>query len=191
MCSDVLWKLWTNTKAWPAFCHCVFWVMLHFTDVFIPGCNVPLSLWKSVIIALAAAIWDGLKLRAWEQCIIKVGHAEKSRAVPKDGSGLKTGAGWRVTHFRREVWKKDDQESTGYGSANCALTAGYCCHFMVLDRFMTILISNCSCGAKNGGLFAELRMSVAQGRYRGGGWGVVQVLQILGLFWENWDLNWV
>lgn len=130
------------------------------SDVLIPGCNVPLSLWKSVIIALAAAIWDGLKLRAWEQCIIKVGHAEKSRAVPKDGCRLKTGAGLRI---------KSHQESTGYGSANCILTAGSLCYFVVLDRFMAIFILNCSCGAKNGGLFAELCMSVAQGRYPGGG----------------------
>lgn len=63
---------------------------------------------KSVIIALAAAIWDGLKLRACEQCIIKVGHAEESRAAPKEGSGVETGAG-----------QSRKQESTGCGSANC------------------------------------------------------------------------
>lgn len=34
------------------------------TDVLIPGCNVPLSLWQGAVIALAAAIWGGLKLRA-------------------------------------------------------------------------------------------------------------------------------
>lgn len=57
---------------------------------------------KKHFIALAAAIWDGLKLRACERCIIKVGHAEESRAVPKEGSGLKTGVGQSKTNFKKK-----------------------------------------------------------------------------------------
>lgn len=132
---------------------------------------------------LATAIWDGLKLRAWEQCIIKVGHAEKSRAVPKEGSRLKTGAGRSVTHFKKELKKKmirsrlDMAQQTVYSELEM---------FAILwfwKKFMTISISNCSCGAKNGGLFAELCISVARGRERGR--EIVRVLQILGLFWVN------
>lgn len=37
------------------------------------------------------------------------------------------------------------------------------------ERLVTIWISNCSRGAKNGGLFADLCTPVAQGREPGGG----------------------
>lgn len=137
--------------------------MLHFTDVLISGCNVPLSLWKSVIIALAAAIWDGLKLRAWEQCIIKVGHAEKSRAVPKEGSRLKTGAGRSVTYFKKEFKKKmirsrlDMARQTVYV---CCLP--FCgsseihdnCHFKLFtwgQKWWTVCRTVYICGSREGG----------------------------------------
>lgn len=122
-CSD-LQETWTQGP------DCVFWVMLN-TDVLIPGCNVPLSLWQGAVIALATVIWGGLKLRAGEWCIIKVGHAEKSRAVPKEGSQLKTGT------EQKEFQKTTIRSRLDVARQNLH-TAGSVWHFVVLKRFVTV-----------------------------------------------------
>lgn len=175
MCRDLRRKHWTHTRAWPAFYDCGFWVMMHFTDVWVPGCSVPLSLWKSVVIALAAAIWDGLKLRAWEQCIIKVGHAEKSRAAPKEGNKLKSGAGRSVLHlghFKKEFQKRMIRTRLDM-ARQTAHTAGSVCHFVVPGS----LISKCSCGEpKMVDCLPRCWCLWLRGRVG------VQVLQILDLF---------
>ena len=69
---------------------------------------------------------------------------------------------------KKQVKKEDDQESTGYGSANCVTHSWICLPSCGSERLVTIWISNCSRGAKNGGLFADLCTSVAQGREPGG-----------------------
>lgn len=91
-----------------------------------------------------------------------MGHAEKSRAVPKEGNKLKSGAGQSVLHLGH--FKKEFQKMTIWSRLDVAQqtahTAGSVCHFVDPGS----LISKCSCGAKNGGLFAEVFMSVAQGK---------------------------
>ena len=53
----------------------------------------------------------------------KVGHAEKSRAVPKEG-GSRNWNGAKCSALQKNEPKTDDdQESSGYGSANCIFTA--------------------------------------------------------------------
>lgn len=110
--------------------------MMHFTDVLILGCNVPLSQRKTVFIALLAAIWDGLKLRACERCIIKVGHAEKSRAVSREGNGLKTGAGQSTTNFKKEFKRKMIRSRLNMAQQTVYTQLELFYHFVVLKIFI-------------------------------------------------------
>lgn len=81
---------------------------------------------RSDRIASGAAIWDGLKLRALERCIIKVEHAGKSRAAPKEGSQSKAEDKALKKNNRTRVATDGDEEVTGYVSAGCAHGGSVC-----------------------------------------------------------------
>lgn len=57
-------------------------------------------------VALGAAIWAGSKLRALERCIIKAGHAEKSRAAPREGKSPE----WNKRHFKTKQNKQTNNK---------------------------------------------------------------------------------
>lgn len=50
-----------------------------------------------------------------------MGHAEESRAVPKEGSSQK----WSIRHLKKKE-EDGDQELTGYVSADCARSGSVC-----------------------------------------------------------------
>lgn len=73
----------------------------------------------------------------------KVGHAEKSRAVPKEGSRLKTGTGRSVTHFKKDLKKMMIRSRLDMARQTVYSQQELFYHFVVLEILMTILLLNC------------------------------------------------